>query len=91
MKKDQNNYFRTEIRQIEEKLLKIKEKTRLIFNNSENLLLFKNQIFVTVNVPTHICPTRNWQQFLILTHGSYSKWKDVLQTLNVCNIPAKEH
>ena len=64
----QNNYFRAGISQIDEKLLQLKKKIRLIFNNRGNLLLFKNQIFVTVNVPTHICPTRNWQQFLILTH-----------------------
>ena len=49
----QNNYFRAGISQIDEKLLQLKKKIRLIFNNRGNLLLFKNQIFVTVNVPTH--------------------------------------
>ena len=83
--------MRVEIRQIDEKFLELKKNIRLMFNNCGNLLLFKNQIFVTVNVPTHICPTRNWQQFLILTHWSYCNWKDVLHTVNVYNISAKEH
>ena len=83
--------MRVEIRQIDEKFLQLKKNIRLMFNNCGNLLLFKNQIFVTVNVPTHICPTRNWQQFLILTHWSYCNWKDVLHTVNVYNISAKEH
>ena len=37
-----------------------------------------------------MCPTKNWQLFFILTHWSYSKCKDILQTLNVYKIPAKE-
>ena len=44
-----------------------------------------------LNLPAHICPTRNWQLYLILTHWSYSKCKDILQTLNVYKIPGKEH
>ena len=59
-KQDQNNYFRAEISQIDENFLQLKKKIRLIFNNWGNLLLFKNKIFVTVNVPTHICPAGNW-------------------------------
>ena len=59
-KQDQNNYFRAEISQIDENFLQLKKKIRLIFNNWGNLLLFKNKIFVTVNVPTHICPVGNW-------------------------------
>ena len=31
------------------------------------------------------------QPFLIFIHWSYSKCKDILHTLNVCRIPAKEH
>ena len=54
--------------QIDENFLELKKKIRLIFNNWGNLLFVNIQIFVTVNVPTHICPMRNWQQFLILTH-----------------------
>ena len=42
-------------------------------------------------MPTDICATRNSQLFFILTHWSYSKCKDILQTLNVYKIPAKEH
>ena len=42
-------------------------------------------------MPTDTCPTRNSQLFFILTHWSYSKCKDILQTLNVYKIPAKEH
>ena len=34
---------------------------------------------------------RNWQLFFILTHGSHSKCKDLLQTLNVYKITEKEH
>ena len=44
-----------------------------------------------VNLPIHICPTRNWQLFLILTHWTCSKYKDVLHILDVYQIPAKEH
>ena len=50
-----------------------------------------------VNLPTHKCPTRNQQFLLILTHWNYSKdmlqsyCKDILQTLNVYKINAKEH
>ena len=46
---------------------------------------------ITVNLPTHICPMRNSQLFLILTNWSYSKCKDILQTLNGYKITAKEH
>ena len=34
---------------------------------------------------------RNWEVFLILTPWSYSKCKDILRTLHVDKIPAKEH
>ena len=55
------------------------------FNNSEDLL------FIKINLPTHIYPTRNLQLLLILKNWSYSKCKNILQTLNVYKIPAKEH
>ena len=42
-------------------------------------------------MPIDTCPTRNSQLFFILTHWSYSKCKDILQTLNVYKIPAREH
>ena len=44
-----------------------------------------------VYLPTYICPTRNWQLFLILTHSSYSKRKDKLHMLNAYKSPTKEH
>ena len=55
------------------------------FNNSEDLL------FIKINLPTHIYPTKNLQLLLILKNWSYSKCKNILQTLNVYKIPAKEH
>ena len=42
-------------------------------------------------MPTYICATRNWQLFLILTHWTSSKCKDLLETLSIYEIPAKEH
>ena len=42
-------------------------------------------------MPTHICPMKNWQLVLTLTHWSYSKFKDILQTLNLYKIPSKQH
>ena len=62
----------------------------MTFNNGENLI-FLNPSFIIVNLPTHICPMTNWQLFFILTHWSYSKCKNMLQTLYVYKIPAKEH
>ena len=52
--------------------------------------------FLTYNLikkhlPTDICPTRNWQLFLILIHSIYSKCEDKLQTLNVYQVTEKEH
>ena len=55
------------------------------FNNSEDLL------FIKINLPTHIYPTKNLQLLLILKNWSYSKCKNILQTLNVYKIPEKEH
>ena len=55
------------------------------FNNSEDLL------FIKINLPTHIYPTKNLQLLLILKNWSYSKCKNILQMLNVYKIPAKEH
>ena len=62
----------------------------MTFNNADFVFFF-NPIFMRVNLPTHICPTRNWQLLLILTDWSYSKCKDILQTLNVYKIAAKKH
>ena len=62
----------------------------MTFNNRKNLI-FSNPSFIIKNLPTHICPMRNWQLFLILTHWSYSKCKDILQTLNIYKIPSKQH
>ena len=54
-------------------------------------IIFFNSIFMRVNLPTHIYPTRNWQLLLILTHWTYSNCKDILHTLNLFKIIAKEH
>ena len=62
----------------------------MTFNNGENLI-FLNPSFIIGNLPTYICRMRNWQLFLILTHWSYSKCKNMLQTLYVYKIPAKQH
>ena len=43
-----------------------------------------------VNLATRIYPTKNLEFFFILKHWSYSKCKDVLQMLNVYQIPVKE-
>ena len=40
---------------------------------------------------THICPTRNWQLVVILTHWGCSKCKYLLQMSNVYKSPAKNH
>ena len=40
---------------------------------------------------THACLRRNCKLFLIITVWKYSKFKDLLHTLNVDQIPAKEH
>ena len=40
---------------------------------------------------TYICATRNWQLFFILRQWNYFKCKNLLQTLNVFEIPAQEH
>ena len=62
----------------------------MTFNNGKNLF-FLNPSFIIKNLPTHICPMRNLQLFLILTRWSYSKCKNILQTLYVYKIHAKEH
>ena len=59
----------------------------MTFNDGEFLFY---PISIRVNLPRHICPTRNWELLLILTHGSCCRCKDILQTLNVCKISAKE-
>ena len=43
------------------------------------------------NIPTHICPMRNWQLFLILVIISYSKCKYILHMLNTYKILQKKH
>ena len=63
----------------------------MIFNNNENLLFLLKFNFIKVKLPTHICPTKNWQLLFILRYWSYSKCKDILQTMDVFKIPAKEH
>ena len=57
----------------------------------QTLLFFKNPNFLIVNLETRTCLTRIWKLFLIVTLWSYWKCKDLLHTLNVYKIPAKEH
>ena len=74
-KKEQNNCFRKGISQKVEKVLTLEKKSALIFNSRKNLLFFLNSIFIKVTMPTYICPTRNWQLFLILTLWNFFKSK----------------
>ena len=73
------------------KYLHLKKKSRWNFSNRKNLLFCQNRNFIKVNLPTHIRLRRNCQLFLILTHWISLKRKDILHTLNVYKIPAKEH
>ena len=57
----------------------------------ERFTFFLKSKFYKSKFARHICLGRNCQLFLILTHWSYSKCKDILHTLNVYKIPAKEH
>ena len=57
----------------------------------QKLLYYYNPNFIIVNLPTHIRFRWNCKLFLTLTHSSYSKWKDILHTLKVYKISAKEH
>ena len=53
-------------------------------------LFLKSNFYQSKFANTYI-PARNRRLFLILTHWSYSKCKDILQKLNVYKIPTKEH
>ena len=55
------------------------------FDISEDLL------FIKIKFAKNIYPTKNLQLLFILTNWSYSKCKNILQTLNVYKIPAKEN
>ena len=43
-----------------------------------------------VNLRTHVSHRKTCGLYLILTHWSYSKCKDILHMLSVYKIPAKE-
>ena len=67
-KKDQNNYFRAEISQRYGKLLTLKQKSRLTFNNAQFFFFFfKNSNLLKVNLLTQLRLRRSCQLFLILT------------------------
>ena len=68
----------------------LNQESRFSFNNSQNLFFFKDRNFIKATLATPVCLRRNCQLFLILTLWSYSKCKDLLDTLNVYKIPAKE-
>ena len=72
------------------KYLHLNKKSRLTFNSRKIYFFFSNPTFIKVNLLTCICPTRNCQLFLRLTHWSFFKYKNLLQTLNIYKIHAKE-
>ena len=51
----------------------------------------EHPIFLKVKLPTVICPTRNFQLFLILAHLSYSKCKGILIMSKLHKIDVEEH
>ena len=63
----------------------------MTFKNRQKLFSKKKTNFLKVNLQTHACLRRNCKLFLIITLWKYSKFKDLLHTLNVDKIPAKEH
>ena len=63
----------------------------MTFDNKQSFFFKKNPNFIKVNLLTHAYFRGDSKLFLILTLWSYSKWKDLLHTLNVYKIPAKEH
>ena len=69
----------------------LKKVRRSIFNIRQSLLFFENQSFIKVKLQRHIYLRRNYHLFVILTHWSFFKCKNILQTLNVYKIPLKEH
>ena len=44
-----------------------------------------------MNSAANLCLRKNYQILLILTYWSYTKWNDVLHTLNINKILAKKH
>ena len=57
------------------KYLLLKKESALTFNSRKNLLFSKNSIFAKLTMLKYICPTANWQLFLILTFWNFSKSK----------------
>ena len=51
----------------------------------------ENPSFIKVNSPKHVCLRGYHRVFLIKTHWSFSKYNDLLHSLNVYKIPGKEH
>ena len=63
----------------------------MTFKNKQKLFSKKKTNFLKVNLQIHACLRRNCKLFLIITVWKYSKFKDLLHTLDVDQIPAKEH
>ena len=61
------------------------------FKNRKNFCFLRKTNFLKVNLETYTGLTRNCKLFLIITLWSYSKCKDLLHTLNLYKIRAKEH
>ena len=57
------------------KYLLLKKESALTINSRKNLLFSKNSIFAKLTMLKYICPTENWQLFLILTFWNFSKSK----------------
>ena len=57
------------------KYLLLKKESALTINSRKNLLFSKNSIFAKLTMLKYICPTANWQLFLILTFWNFSKSK----------------
>ena len=86
-KNDQNIYFRGDLSQRQEKLLKQTEKKAYWFLIIEKFYLFLNPIKVNL-----LCMSLEKLPIIfIITHCSCFKCYDILHTLNVDQISAKEH
>ena len=55
------------------------------------IYFFENSNFTKENSPKCVSLSKNYWLLYIKMHGSYFKYNDLLHTLNVYEIPAKEH
>ena len=63
----------------------------MVFNNYENLLFFPKSNFYKSKFANTYMSYEKLTIVVHIKHWSYSKWKDMLETLNVDQIPLKEH